>query len=206
MSIQLQRWYAINSTLLWDPFKLTGLVLPEAGISILLVIDQDLGSYCCGSGYNGTSDTCGYPTHGSYAPFALPQAAIIYNRTSGSTTLPSAVTETARVTETQQLDFPQAKHVSATAVGIPLGIVLLISLALLAATLMMLMRSRTALKRLDRQMQENRESAERDAMIWRDSKKHHQPSHELNGHSPHEIGSSDTGGEVYEVGEDRMLG
>ena len=188
-------------------FTLIDLVRPSAGISVLLVVDQSRGLYCCGSGYNGTSNTCAYPTHGSYTAFELPGGSIIFNRTSGSTDLPSAAIETLPVTVTATpTPTSTEKQVSAMAVGIPLGVLLGIAIVLLAATVTLWQRSRTARKSLHRQMKESRELAEKEKLMWKESKKHLTARHELNDHSLQEIGSSRTMGQVYEVGEERVHG
>ena len=119
----------------------TGIVFPSNGSIILLVDDYPPDLFCCGSGYNNTTNECETETHDSSAPFHLDPSEIIYDRSSGSTGPNSTttqvtqashatvtVTATATVTPTLQNDHDLAIGLG---VGLPLGLLVLVTSSLL---------------------------------------------------------------------------
>ena len=114
---------------------------------------DDVSSFCCGPGYNSTTESCQYVTRGSTSPFQVPNGKVVLNRDTGSTGPNVTTTTTATVTVTAKatngLEAPLqrgcANHDAAIAggIGVPLGLLLL----LLVSPLQILGRSGAGVSR-----------------------------------------------------------
>lgn len=107
---------------------------PQVGVSVLKVTDNPDSYFCCGGGYNESSELCSYTTHGTQAPFLLTNGLIVFNRSDASIGPNSTTTviATATATATALAKSSSSRDAAIGAgVGVPLALLLLSALFLL---------------------------------------------------------------------------
>jgi hypothetical protein len=113
-------------------------------LSLLMVDDQGDGLWCCGVGFNSSSNMCQYTTHSSNTPFNLPEGRVINNRTSGSSG-PNITTSSSIATCSPDPGNQSGYKTSGNdnvAIGVGLGVPLAFSLAALAIMTVLWWRTR----------------------------------------------------------------
>src|SRR6266480_4954853 len=106
------------------------------GVSLYLAWEKGStlsSGFCCLNAYDISTNSCQTESHGTYNPFSLHASTAIYNRTDGSTTLPSSLiasittvtNRTSTVTVTVTANHTDIATVAAS-IAVPLGIMLLL--------------------------------------------------------------------------------
>jgi hypothetical protein len=117
--------------------------LPNGAISISIVSEIGTGLFCCGMGWNTTSELClSESASGSFYPFTVDIGVVILDRTTGATTANLTTSGSANSnasTATAQSDHhDHATNVIPTAIGVGVAVsvgVLLISAAVVCLSL-----------------------------------------------------------------------